>query len=211
MKRITEEDFKSFEKRKRANFINCLSGFKSINLIGTRDAKGSTNLCIISSAFHLGSDPALIGFIMRPDTVPRHTLDNIRKTGFCTFNHVGHSFYKEAHQTSARYPKEESEFSACQLTEESLDQFHAPFVKESELRLALKLVREVPISENGTYLMIMSVQDVYLNDEILKEDGSLELDQIATMCLSGLDTYHLPKKISRLSYAKADKPVQEID
>ena len=209
--RITDEELKLFEKRKRAALINCLSGYKSVNLIGTKDSKELTNLSIVSSAFHLGSSPALLGLIIRPDTVPRDTLDNIRATKLCTLNHVNQDIYKKAHQTSARFPKEQSEFSACQLTEEYLDQFHAPFVKESKLKISLKLIREIPIPENGTHFLIMSVQDIYLPREVMKEDGFLQLDKIDTLCVSGLDSYHLPQKIARLSYAKVDKEVQEID
>ena len=100
-----KEDIKLLEKRYRAAFINSLSGFKSANLIGTRSIEAHTNLSIVSSAIHLGSDPALMGIIFRPDIVERHTLENIRSTGFFTMNHVGASFYDKAHQTSARYDR----------------------------------------------------------------------------------------------------------
>ena len=68
------------EVRKRAAFINSLTGFKSASLIGTIDNNKKTNLSIFSSVFHLGSNPALVGFINRPDSVERHTLENILQT-----------------------------------------------------------------------------------------------------------------------------------
>jgi hypothetical protein len=73
-KSLTEEEILNQSDRKRAMFINSLSGFKSSNLIGTQDAEGKTNLCIVSSLVHLGSSPALVGLIMRPDIVPRDTF-----------------------------------------------------------------------------------------------------------------------------------------
>ncbi|HBF47730.1 MAG TPA: flavin oxidoreductase, partial [Shewanella frigidimarina] len=45
-------------------------------------------------------------------SVPRHTFENIMQTGLYTINHVNQSIYEQAHQTSARYDKDESEFEA---------------------------------------------------------------------------------------------------
>ncbi len=76
------------EQRFRTNFINCLSGFKSLNLIGSVNQLQQTNLAIFNSVFHLGANPPLLGCIIRPDSVERHTLSNIESTGYYTFNHV---------------------------------------------------------------------------------------------------------------------------
>jgi flavin reductase (DIM6/NTAB) family NADH-FMN oxidoreductase RutF len=76
------------EQRKRAQFINSISGFRSVALIGTTDTNGQTNLAIFSSIVHIGSNPPLLSFIMRPDSVERHTLTNILETGFYTINHI---------------------------------------------------------------------------------------------------------------------------
>lgn len=205
MEYIDKSTFQAFENRKRARFINSLSGFKSANLIGTKDQNGLSNLSIISSAVHLGASPALIGIIFRPDVSPRHTLENIRQTKVCTLNHVNESIIKKAHQTSARYPKDISEFKACDLTEQYLEDHHAPFVKESAIKLALRLVREVPIEENGTQFLIMSIEGVYLPKEILQEDGFVNIEMAQTICVSGLDSYHTTEKKGRLNYAKPDK------
>ena len=107
VKHFNSSDIIGLDQRFRVNFINSLSGFKSSNLIGTISDKGETNLCIISSAFHLGADPALLGFIIRPDVSPRHTLNNLRENSVCTLNHVNSQIVEKAHQTSARIAKED--------------------------------------------------------------------------------------------------------
>lgn len=205
MEYIEKSKFEDYEDRKRARFINSLSGFKSANLIGTIDIKGQSNLSIISSAVHLGASPALISLVFRPDISPRHTLDNIRKTKVCTLNHVNTDIIEKSHQTSARYPKEMSEFNACKLTEEYLNNHPAPFVAESKIKMALKLVREIQIEENGTQFLIMSIESVYLPKEALLEDGFVDIELAQTVCVSGLDSYHTTEKKGRLSYAKPDK------
>jgi len=121
----------SLEPRKRALFINSLTGFKSANLIATCDENRVTNLAIMSSVFHLGSMPPLLGMLIRPHSVPRHTLENILKTKYYTINHVHNCIVQQAHQTSARYPQDTSEFEEVGLTELWQDNFPSPYVKES--------------------------------------------------------------------------------
>ncbi len=114
---ITKNAINEMEQRYRAAFINSLGGFKSLILVGTADSKGATNLSVLNSLFHIGANPPLCGMIFRPDVAERHTLDNILETGWYTINHVTESIFKAAHQTSARYPKEVSEFDAVGLTQ----------------------------------------------------------------------------------------------
>ncbi|MFT7259781.1 MAG: hypothetical protein ACI9MS_001643, partial [Glaciecola sp.] len=95
-------DIDNMAQRVRANFINSLSGFKSGNLIGTRSAgdkigtKGIDNLAVVSSVFHIGAHPPLLGMIMRPHTVRRDTLQNIKDTGEYTINHICSAIVEKA-------------------------------------------------------------------------------------------------------------------
>ncbi|TAE44770.1 MAG: flavin oxidoreductase, partial [Bacteroidetes bacterium] len=113
---ISGDEIAAMEREFRRNFVNGLSGFKSLNLAGTVSATGQTNLAIMNSAMHVGADPPLMGLLIRPAVTPRHTLQNLLETGFFTLNHVTEALYVQAHQTSARYPAEVSEFEAVGLT-----------------------------------------------------------------------------------------------
>lgn len=59
-------DFPAMEKRFRGSFFNSLTGFKSVNLVGTLNKNGDTNLSVMSQIVHLGANPALMGLIVRP-------------------------------------------------------------------------------------------------------------------------------------------------
>ncbi len=201
MKHLTHDNILQMEQRYRAKFINSLSGFKSANLIGTKSEYGS-NLAIISSVVHLGANPPLIGFITRPNLAPRHTYDNIIESSHYTINHVNESIYENAHQTSARYERDESEFKFTGLTEEYLDNFPAPFVKESNLKMGIKLIREINIAENDTNFIIGEIQSIYVDELAIQEDGHIDLEFLNTLCVSGLDSYHKTNLIKRLPYAK---------
>ena len=199
---ITASDLIQMEQRKRAHLINSVGGFKSVCLIGTIDLKGQTNLAIFSSIVHIGANPPLISFIMRPDSVERHTLANILETGSYTINHLNASIYKQAHQSSARYAKEVSEFDATGLSTEYKGNCKAPFVKESNVQLELDFKQRIDLTINNTIMIIGEIKNIYFPEGCMQEDGFLDIEKAGTITCSGLDSYHLSKSLARLPYAK---------
>lgn len=208
--RLGSADFTDMERFYRAHLINSLSGFKSVNLLGTISENNIPNLAVISSVFHLGANPALMGFIMRPITVTRDSYNNIMANGSFTFNHLNTGIIKKAHQTSARYPENISEFEAVGLSPEFSPQFKAPYVRESRVKMGLSFVEKKEIELNGTILIIGKVEEIFFPSDCLHEDGYLDIEKAGSITVSGLDTYHSTRRQSRLSYAKPDKPLQEL-
>lgn len=201
-KHFTIQELSTQEDRYRAKLINSLSGVKSANLIGTKSNYGQENVSIVSSVFHLGASPALIGFIIRPDKARRDTLNNIRENGFFTINHVNENIVLKSHQTSARYEKNESEFDQCGLCSEYINDHHAPYVKESHIKMALELVREENIPENGTHLIIAKIIHIVVPENIIEKDGHLNIQKAGSVAVTGLDEYQGLFSFGRLSYAK---------
>ena len=202
MQHITAADIKAFEKVYRLNFVNGLPGFKPANLVGTAAPDGRTNLAIFSSVLHLGSDPAVLGMVTRPTTVPRHTYQNIKDNDGCfTLNHVLLGQAAAAHYTSANFPDDESEFKACGFSEAWRDNFPAPYVAESPLSIGLRLREEHAIF-NGTVLLVSTVEHVYLREEGLRPDGTLDLVALGEAAISGLDGYHEVLPPVRFGYAR---------
>jgi flavin reductase (DIM6/NTAB) family NADH-FMN oxidoreductase RutF len=210
MKQIQHDDILKSEKQFRVNMINGLLGYKTLNLLGTSNLNGVTNLCVVSSAFHLGANPPLIGIIMRPQREHNDTLQNIKATGEYTLNNVLPKFYKQAHQTSAAYPSEVSEFELCGFSEHYIFGFKAPFVSQSTIRIGLELREIVDMKINGTTLVVGEVVQILTEDEIIGDDGFINHITAGTVTVAGLDAYFLPEPLARLSYAKPDLPVQEI-
>jgi flavin reductase (DIM6/NTAB) family NADH-FMN oxidoreductase RutF len=200
---ITETDLVQMEQRKRANLINSVGGFKSVSLIGTVDDNGQTNLAIFNSIVHIGANPPLIGFVMRPDSVERHTLANILETRFYTINHLNEAIYRQAHQTSAKYPREVSEFDATGLHAEYKGNCKAPFVKESNVQLAVEFKQRIDLDINNTIMIIGEIKDIYFPENCWQADGFLDIEKAGTIACSGLDSYHVTHPLERLPYAKA--------
>ncbi|MCU0354219.1 MAG: flavin reductase [Cytophagales bacterium] len=203
MRNFLALDFDQMEQRFRTNLVNSLSGFKSVNLVGTVNGRGETNLAIFSQVFHVGANPPLMGMLVRPDTVPRHTLANLLETGYFTLNHIQADFYEAAHRTSARY--EESEFEACGFTPVFSDRHPAPYVGESVVRTGLQFVEKHELAINGTILVIGRVVELHCPAECVQTDGYLDIEQAGSITCSGLDSYHTTQRLGRLPYAKKEK------
>lgn len=199
---ISKENFSNWNKIPKINLINSCMGYKSANLIGTQSKDGSTNLAIFSSVTHLGSDPALLGFIVRPTSVPRHTYTNIKETEYFTVNSITETMIEGAHHTSANYAKEISEFDKAGLSKEYLDTISVPFVGESPLKLLCKYVNEYEIKENGTIQIIASIEKIYVDELLLQDDGFIQLDLGKVVSINGLDGYSVSQLVKRLPYAR---------
>jgi flavin reductase (DIM6/NTAB) family NADH-FMN oxidoreductase RutF len=190
----------------RLNLINSCTGFKSANLLGTKSLNGVSNVAVFSSITHLGSNPPLIGFILRPTTVPRDTYRNIKDTGVFTVNHIYSDIIKDAHHTSAKYPDEVSEFTKTDLEEEFLDDFPAPFVMGAKIRLGCRFLNAYEIKENDTLLLVSAIEHVFIADQdIQQQDGWLKLENANTVAINGLDGYATTSLLDRYAYARPKK------
>ncbi len=201
---LKKEEIEQLERKFRLNLINSISGIKPANLIATKSQSNQENVAIFSSVVHLGSSPAQLGFIMRPQTeVPRDTYPNILETGFYTINHISESFIKKAHFTSAKLEKGDSEFKRMKLEPEYLDEFYAPFVKESAVKIGLKYQESIPLP-NGCLFVIGSVEIIHLPDHTINELGQLNLEGYAGVGISGLNTYYGLNILETFPYVRED-------
>lgn len=202
---LTKSDLENLERRYRATLINSLAGIKTAVLVGTKSNDGFTNLAIFNSLIHIGANPPLYGMLFRPDTVRRDTLSNILENECYTFNYLSSNYFEKAHQTSAKYDSERSEFKELGFKEEYIDHFYAPFVQEAFVKIAMRMVEKIDIQINGTILLIGSIEFIKLNENLISDDGFVALEQEDLLASVGLDAYYQIKRIGRLSYAKPDE------
>jgi len=209
----TESGIKELNRITRLKLMNSITGIKSANLIGTISKTGFTNLAIFSSVVHLGSDPALIGFVMRPNkVVKRDTFNNILETKQFTINHVHSTFVEKAHYTSLNFKQDQSEFDYCNLESFYIDNYPPPFVKESKVKIGLKLNEIIPIKSNGCKFIIGEVEHVLIDDSIdLITDGSINLEESNSVGVGGLNSYYSMKKVAELPFPRlSTTPASEM-
>lgn len=200
--RINKSEIEQLDQRYRTTFINSLAGFRQAVLIGTRSVDGKTNLAIFNSLIHLGANPPLFGLVSTPGGVQRETLQNILETKEYSLNFIPAAHYKKAHQTSARYEKGISEFEKLGFTPVYHSGFGAPFVEEAVVKIAMKFEESIPITINGTILIIGSIMQVDMDGEMVGEDGFVNLSASEVLISQGLDAYFCSTEIGRLPYAK---------
>jgi len=210
MKHISKETILQMDKIEKLNLINSCTGFKSANLIATKSIEGNTNVAIFSSVTHLGNSPSLIGFILRPTTIPRDTYKNIMETGYFTVNQITIDMIAAAHHTSANYDYGTSEFDKTNLEEEYKEGFRIPFVKGSPVQLYCKFVNEYLIKENDTIHIIASIEHIFFDETLEHKDGWLQLDKGNIVAVNGVDGYFLPKLIDRFQPAQQDVPTKSF-
>ena len=202
MTAFTENQINQMHHLYRINLINSCSGYKSANLIGTKSKAGISNVAVFSSVTHMGSNPALLGFFLRPTTVMRNTYDNIKATGVYTINHIFDGIIEDAHHTSAKYDASISEFDRTALDEVYKDNFSAPFVKGCPVQMAMRYVEEYPIKANNTILVIGKIEKLYIQDGLLQDDGFVNLSKGKVATINGLDGYAVPELKTRLAYQR---------
>lgn len=201
----SKEDILKLNRIDRLKLINSVTGIKPANLIGTMNTNNQSNLAIFSSVVHLGSNPALIGFIARPQTEEvGHTYRNIKENGCYTINQIHPEFIKNAHYTSAKFKSAVSEFERCKLTEEYLNNFKAPFVKESTFKMAMQFKEAIEIKLNDTLLVVGEIEHLILSDTAIV-DGDIDLEASKSVGISGLNSYYTLRKIEKHPYARVDE------
>jgi flavin reductase (DIM6/NTAB) family NADH-FMN oxidoreductase RutF len=201
---IHKEQIANFERRYRATMINSLAGIRQSFLVGSKSKLGIENVAIFSNIIHFGANPPLWGIVFRPDTIQRDTLNNILETNCYTLNYINQDDFEKAHQTSAKFESHISEFESCGFEAQYVNDFFAPFVASSPIKIGLKFAERIDISINNTIIIIGQIETIDIDLKYISEDGFVNLHQLDVLANIGLDAYcHFDLK-QRLSYAKSN-------
>ncbi|WP_298536937.1 flavin reductase [uncultured Algibacter sp.] len=209
MKHFNETDIQNLDHLYKINLINSCSGYKSANLIGSKSKVGIENVAVFSSVVHIGSSPAMLGFFLRPTTVVRNTYENLKSSGVYTINHIHKGIRQDAHHTSAKYASHISEFNVTGLQSEYKNDFYAPFVNGCPIQLAMQYVEEYNIKANNTTLVVGKIIGLYVNNELIEEDGLINLPKAEVAAINGLDGYVIPKTKVRFGYQRPKQLINE--
>jgi flavin reductase (DIM6/NTAB) family NADH-FMN oxidoreductase RutF len=204
---LNKDSIQQLEKFNRINLMNSITGISPANLIGTISNDSIENLAIFSSIVHIRSNPPLMGFMLRPEKVnTRDTYENIIETNKFTINHVNLDMIERSHYTSVKFDKNESEFQKCKFAAEYLNDFQAPYVKDSYVKIGLNLEDIQLITSNGCRLIIGRVERLYVPDSAIHKNGNIQLELLNSIGVGGLNTYYSLDKIAEYPYARVNDP-----
>ena len=94
------------------------------------------------------------------------------------------------------------------LKSEYKNDFYAPFVYNSPIQMSMKYVEEYHIKSNNTILVVGEVQDLYFNENLLQNDGFINLSDGKVAAINGLDGYAIPALKLRFGYQRPKKNSQ---
>jgi len=204
-----KRDIATLEKYKRINLMNSITGIKPAILVGTKSKENITNLAIFSSIVHISSNPPLLGFFLRTNRkIRRDTFENIMENNSYTLNHVNPSIIKKAHHTSAKFDKKISEFDTCNFTEEYIEGIVVPFVKESNVKINMRLTEVVEMDCTESKLIIGEINHILIAENFLENDFSLNLEKSNSVGVCGLNHYYTNKKNLSLSYVRISNNIK---
>ncbi|GCD79240.1 flavin reductase family protein [Schleiferia thermophila] len=179
------------DKYFKINLFNTVSGIRSVWMIGTADSRGRKNLGLFNSVVHIGANPPLLGVVFRPESVRRHTLENIRSTGFFTFNSINQAILDLAHKTSLKYSDQEDEFDILGFTPFYFPNHTTPAVEDSPLKILLKRKEEHLIEANKTVFVVGEIINLAVdNSSAVDENGCIRHDLLNHAAISGLNDYY---------------------
>jgi flavin reductase (DIM6/NTAB) family NADH-FMN oxidoreductase RutF len=76
--------------------------------------------------------------------------------------------------------------------------------------LGVEFKEKIDISVNNTTLIIGEIIHIYIPEDIINEDGFVDIEKANTITCSGLDSYHKTVQLDRLSYAKPNLEITSI-
>ena len=206
----TKDDLLALDRKFRLNLINSTTGIKPANLVGTKSKHNQDNIAIFSSLVHLGSNPAHLGLVFRPQTQSRKdTYSNIMETGYYTINQISEDFIKKAHYTSAKLPTDQSEFDVMKLQREFKDDFWAPFVASSFMKIGMKFIEAISLP-NGCIFIVGEILFLQVPDESVNEKGQIDLSNFNAVGIGGLNSYYRLEKIADYPYVRTHQ-IPEFD
>ena len=197
----TLDDISKWDRRYRAHCLNTLHGPKTAALLATRSSQGVSNLAVMNSIVHVGANPPMIGMIFRPLTVERHSYTNIMETGRFSLNLIHEGILDKAHQCSAKYAAEVSEFNAVGLTESFELDSEIPTVLECPIQILLQKEEQHPL-KNDCIFMVSSVLAIRVPGNKISDQGHVDHESLHTIGVLGLDHYFTIDKTIQKEYAQ---------
>ena len=68
--------------------------------------------------------------------------------------------------------------------------------------MSMKFIEEIFVPSNNVMLIVAQIQELYVNEELLQEDGLINLSKGNIATINGLDTYAIPEFKKQLSYQR---------
>ena len=139
---------------------------------GTEPGFDRNNLITIAWAGVINSDPPMISVSIRPE---RHSYSQIVQSGVFCLNLIGRALCKATDYCGVKSGRDVDKFKEMNLHAREVEGFPAPALDEAPAFLCCRVKQRIPLGSHDVFLC--AVEQVYVNDTLFDEDGSLHLER----------------------------------
>ena len=178
----------------RPPFKSCVVP-RPIGWLSTISADGVPNLAPYSQFTNLTFDPpyVLVSINRNPNGTHKDTAANIEATGEFVYNIVPYALRSAMNISATPYPPEVDEFEKAGLKKAKCELVKPCRVADSPINLECKYVQTIVLpgdSKSGTVdIIIGKVVGVHIADEVIGEDGKIDMMKIQPLARMGYSDY----------------------
>lgn len=167
---------------------------RPIALASTVDKDGNPNLSPFSFFNVFGANPPIAVFSPSRrgrDNTTKDTFDNVKENPEVVINTVSYNIVNQVNLASNEFDKGVNEFIKSGLTPVKSELIKPYRVKESPTQLECKVLQVIETGKKGGAgnLVVCEIVRVHINEEILKEDGSIDPHKADLVGRMGKDFY----------------------
>lgn len=191
------DDLQAMPKRQRTEFVQGLSGIKSLFAIITSDGN-TVNIAPFNSIVHISSNPARIGYISRPDNNHRHTLQNIITHQFFSINSIREEDLEDVVNCSENLPSDYSEFEMKHIQPTALNNQSIPALRHADVQIFCKYEEHITIPSSQGILVIGQIQEVLIRQPLYKNEHQEAWKDLALS--QGIEHFYIKGKYRKINY-----------
>lgn len=144
----------------------------------------------------INSQPPKTYISVRPE---RYSYDIIKESGEFIINMPTAKLVKEIDYCGCRSGKNEDKFKAMNLTPYQVEGYNCPAIEETPIALTCKITQIIPL---GSHDMFMAdITNVLVNEDLLDEEGRLEIEKAGLMAYAHGQYFELGKKIGSFGFS----------
>ena len=188
-----------------------------IGWLSTVSPDGVDNLAPYSQFTNLTFDPpyVLVSINRTPTGDRKDTAKNIEATGEFVYNIVPYALREQMNITAAPFPPEVDEFERAGLTKGDCELVKCRRVAESPINLECKYVQTLVLPgdcKTGTVdVIIGKVVGVHIADEVLGEDGKIDMMKIKPLARMGYSDYTCVERVFEIPPSDLAGPLTDVD
>ncbi len=188
-----------------------------IGWLSTVSPDGVDNLAPYSQFTNLTFDPpyVLVSINRTPTGDRKDTAKNIEATGEFVYNIVPYALREQMNITAAPFPPEVDEFERAGLTKGACELVKCHRVAESPINLECKYVQTLVLPgdcKTGTVdVIIGKVVGVHIADEVLGEDGKIDMMKIKPLARMGYSDYTCVERVFEIPPSDLAGPLTDVD